>query len=123
MLGRREALEQVGGFDERFFLYCEDMDLCAELVKAGHRVRYEPGAVVHHIGGHSAPRSGLLAVMADSRIRFARKHGSALSALLQRLGIAAEELTHAISGLRRPGYARGHAAAFAAALRPGSEAA
>ena len=71
MLGRREALEAVNGFDEGFFLYCEDMDLCARLVAAGHRIRYEPGATVRHRGGHSAPRSSLLAVLALSRVRYA----------------------------------------------------
>jgi len=117
MLGRRPALEAVGGFDEGFFLYCEDMDLCARLVAAGHRVRYEPSATVNHVGGHSAPRSALLAILADSRIRFARKHGSRPSAVFQRIGIAVDAATHSLAGLRRPGYARGHAAALAAAVR------
>jgi N-acetylglucosaminyl-diphospho-decaprenol L-rhamnosyltransferase len=118
MLGRRPALEAVGGFDESFFLYCEDMDLCARLVAAGRRVRYEPSATVQHIGGHSAPRCGLLAVLADSRIRFARKHSSRRWAALQRAGIAVDAATHSLVGLRRPGYARGHAAALAVAAGP-----
>jgi N-acetylglucosaminyl-diphospho-decaprenol L-rhamnosyltransferase len=120
MLARREALEPIGGFDEGFFLYCEDMDLCARLGAAGWRVRYEPGALVHHVGGHSAPRSSLLAVLARSRIRYARKHGAPVSARLQRVGLAVDALTHALVGMRRPAYARGHAAALRAVLGRGA---
>jgi N-acetylglucosaminyl-diphospho-decaprenol L-rhamnosyltransferase len=116
MLARREALEPIGGFDEGFFLYCEDMDLCARLRDEGWRVRYEPGAVVHHVGGHSAPRSSLLPVLARSRIRYARKHGAQVSARSQRVGLAVDALVHVLVSLRRPGYARGHAAALRAVL-------
>jgi GT2 family glycosyltransferase len=56
MLVRREAFEAIGGFDERFFLYMEDVDLCRRLREAGFRVGYEGGAVVRHaIGGSQAP--------------------------------------------------------------------
>lgn len=54
MLVRRSAFESVGGFDESFFMYVEDVDLCWRLHAAGWRVRYEPAArVVHAIGGSS----------------------------------------------------------------------
>ena len=46
LLLRRTALEQVGGLDERFFLYCEDVDLCFRLRRVGWDLRYEPDAVV-----------------------------------------------------------------------------
>ncbi|WP_369139998.1 glycosyltransferase family 2 protein [Modestobacter versicolor] len=49
---RRSAVEQVGGFARRFFLYYEDTDLSWRLRLAGWDVRYEPAAVVHH--AHSA---------------------------------------------------------------------
>jgi GT2 family glycosyltransferase len=52
LLVRRAAFETIGRFDERFFLYMEDVDLCRRLRAAGYRVAYEPGAVVRHaIGG------------------------------------------------------------------------
>ena len=44
MLVRRTAFEEVGGFDEGFFLYCEDTDLCRRLWDAGHVIRYVPDA-------------------------------------------------------------------------------
>lgn len=56
MLVRREAFESVGGFDESYFMYFEDTDLCERLAKAGWEVVYAPDAVVEHHGGHSTSR-------------------------------------------------------------------
>jgi GT2 family glycosyltransferase len=50
---RREALAQTGLFDPRFFLYCEEVDLCRRIKAAGFRVLYWPDVVVTHIGGES----------------------------------------------------------------------
>ncbi|MEK7736324.1 MAG: glycosyltransferase family 2 protein [Pseudomonadota bacterium] len=47
---RREALSAVGGFDEDFFCYLEDVDLGFRLRLAGHRCMLVPDAVAHHIG-------------------------------------------------------------------------
>jgi N-acetylglucosaminyl-diphospho-decaprenol L-rhamnosyltransferase len=117
MLGRRSALEPIGGFDEGFFLYCEDMDLCRRVYAAGHRVRYEPGVAVHHEGGRSAPRASLYAVLARSRIRFARVHYGRVSAFVQRAGLAANAVTHIAAAVGRPAHARGHAAALREVVR------
>src|SRR3954451_22100965 len=54
MLVRRSAFEAIGGWDERFFLYCEDTDLCVRLQAAGHAVRFVPAATVWHVGGASS---------------------------------------------------------------------
>jgi N-acetylglucosaminyl-diphospho-decaprenol L-rhamnosyltransferase len=48
---RRAALATVGGWDERYFMYVEDVDLCWQLRLRGWRVGYEPGAVVTHVQG------------------------------------------------------------------------
>jgi len=48
---RRAALDEVGGWDERYFMYLEDTDLCWRLRRAGWDVAYEPSAVVHHEQG------------------------------------------------------------------------
>ncbi|HEY5294653.1 MAG TPA: glycosyltransferase [Gaiellaceae bacterium] len=54
LLLRRDAFERVGLFDERFFMYAEDLDLCERLRRAGHEVHYVPGAEVVHDGQQSS---------------------------------------------------------------------
>jgi len=51
---RGRALGETGGFDERFFLYYEEVDLCRRMVHGGHEVWYWPDIVVTHIGGASS---------------------------------------------------------------------
>jgi GT2 family glycosyltransferase len=64
MLARRDALEKVGGFDERYFLYWEDADLCRRLRAAGYEVRYEPAATAVHRVAHSSRRTRAVAIRA-----------------------------------------------------------
>jgi hypothetical protein len=54
MLIRKNMFEQTGRFDERFFMYYEEVDLCRRLKDAGLRVVYYPGARLIHLGGKSA---------------------------------------------------------------------
>lgn len=53
VLVRRAAFEEVGGFDEEYFMYFEDVDLGYRLGRAGYRNVYEPLAAVTHMGAHS----------------------------------------------------------------------
>lgn len=53
LLLRRSAFEAVDGFDESYFMFMEDLDLCERLGKAGWPSVYVPDAVVEHVGGHS----------------------------------------------------------------------
>lgn len=54
MMVRRKAFAQVGGFDEGFFMYVEDLDLCARIKAAGWKSVYYPGAqMLHHVAGSS----------------------------------------------------------------------
>lgn len=48
LLVRREVFERLGGFDERFFMFCEDVDLGWRLNLRGYRVRYEPRSIAYH---------------------------------------------------------------------------
>jgi N-acetylglucosaminyl-diphospho-decaprenol L-rhamnosyltransferase len=57
MLARRDAFEKAHGFDERYFLYWEDADLCRRLRALGYHVRYVPGATAIHRVGHSSQRA------------------------------------------------------------------
>jgi N-acetylglucosaminyl-diphospho-decaprenol L-rhamnosyltransferase len=53
---RRTALDDVGGWDETYFMYMEDVDLCARLRAAGWDVVYEPAGNVRHVQGVSTSR-------------------------------------------------------------------
>jgi GT2 family glycosyltransferase len=54
MLMRSETYRRVGGFGSQYFMYGEDIDLCAKVRKAGLKIYYEPRAeVIHHGGGSS----------------------------------------------------------------------
>ncbi len=64
LLARRDALEVVKGFDERYFLYWEDADLCRRLRNAGYHVRYVPGATAIHRVGHSSKTARIPAIRA-----------------------------------------------------------
>jgi N-acetylglucosaminyl-diphospho-decaprenol L-rhamnosyltransferase len=58
MLIRRDAFDRIGGFDESFFMYGEDADLCARLRSAGWTVELCPAARFVHVGGGSSREQG-----------------------------------------------------------------
>jgi GT2 family glycosyltransferase len=120
MLVRRSLLELLDGFDEDYFMYCEDKDLCKRAAEAGYAVWYEPRAVCIHEGAASSPRSSLLPVLAASRRRYAAQHSGRLVAGLTWTGLVLEALTRLVvtrGGLRqRAGQAR----VLASLLRPAS---
>ncbi len=53
---RRTALDEIGGWDERYFMYVEDVDLCWRMRGRGWRVAYDPGGSVEHVQGASTAR-------------------------------------------------------------------
>jgi len=72
MLVRRAAFERAGGFDENFFLYKEEEDLCLRIRQAGGRVLYVPQAEVRHVGSVATRRDP--ALLAASDARYQAKH-------------------------------------------------
>lgn len=68
-LYRTSVWRELGGFDERFFCYCEDVDLGFRIRLAGHRVVQAGDAVVHHVGGASSGRRSAFAVFHGTRNR------------------------------------------------------
>jgi hypothetical protein len=76
LLVRREAYQQVGGLDEGYFMYAEEVDWCYAFKKAGWEVWYQPQAVVIHHGGASSVgrRTAREGDLYRSRVRFFRKH-------------------------------------------------
>jgi N-acetylglucosaminyl-diphospho-decaprenol L-rhamnosyltransferase len=76
---RRRALDTVGGWDERYFMYVEDVDLCWRLRARGWGVAYEPAGEVTHVQGASTDRHPYRMLVEHHRslLRFAhgRWHG------------------------------------------------
>mgnify|MGYP002336038213 CR=1 FL=1 len=78
MLLRRETIEQVGGLDEDFFMYGEDLDWCYRIKEAGWGIYYYPQTSIVHLKGGSARRRPFKIVYEFHRamILFHRKHYS-----------------------------------------------
>ncbi|MBI2594623.1 glycosyltransferase family 2 protein [Candidatus Curtissbacteria bacterium] len=57
-LAKRKVFEKIGFFDEKYFLYLEDMDFCVRAKKAGFKILFEPKAVLWHKNASSAGGSG-----------------------------------------------------------------
>jgi hypothetical protein len=75
MLARTLALQAVGGFDERYFLHFEDLDLSLRMHAQG-RVVSDPAVTLVHHGGHAAKRGlGHLRLFLRSGLRFFNTHG------------------------------------------------
>ncbi len=91
MMVRREVYEQVGGLDEDFFMYGEDIDWCYRIKKAGWKIYYVPLTQIIHFKGESTKRSNIdeIRVFYDAMKIFVRKHYKefALLGLILRVGI------------------------------------
>lgn len=81
---RRAALDEVGLFDERFFMYSEDEDICLRLKKRGWSICYSAAGTAFHRGGATTEkdRLNMLIHFYFGQILFLRKHRSRSSALL-----------------------------------------
>lgn len=124
---RREALEQVDGLDEGFFMYSEELDWCRRIKAAGWKVVYFPEArVVHHEGKSSEQVVAARHIhFQTSKIRYFRKYHGALAAALLRfflLALYGEQLAlEALKGAlghKRP-LRRQRVAAYWQVLRSG----
>lgn len=77
MFIRREAFEKIGGFDEDYFLYAEETDLCLRLREAGYEIAYFEGVTVQHVGGgseHANPRLAVIRMKKAGKYLFYQKH-------------------------------------------------
>ena len=69
ILVRGSLLKSLGGFDEQFFYYYEDMDLCRRVWQAGYPILYNPEATITHLGGQSTTtRFPKLAFVLDGQV-------------------------------------------------------
>jgi GT2 family glycosyltransferase len=83
-LVRRTAWDAVGGFDEQFFMFVEDVDLCWRLHDAGWQIRYEPASRIQHEISASADQTPykMIATHHRSLYRFNRKRAKGARRLL-----------------------------------------
>jgi hypothetical protein len=83
MMIRRDVFESLGGFDERFFMYWEDSDLCLRALNAGWKTMYQPSAAVVHFTGRASRHAPIRSLVAFHRSVFRHywKHGSWMARL------------------------------------------
>jgi len=102
LLVRRADAEAVGGLDERFFMYTEDVDFCASIRARGRRVLFTPAAEVVHLRGRSAASApaATRAAYRRSQLAFYEKHHPGwvpvLRLYLRLRGTDTEERSHSI---------------------------
>ena len=79
LLVPRECHEQLGGWDESFFMYSEETDFCLRASDHGWRVWFEPDAVVRHTGQGSGFSDDLYAMQIINRVRLLRRRRGAIT--------------------------------------------
>jgi GT2 family glycosyltransferase len=83
MLIKKSLFEKIGCFDEQFFMYFEESDLCYRVKKAGYRVLYYPKAKMIHLGGKSSDNKlWIRKVFEESRYKFFKKYHNPVAAFL-----------------------------------------
>lgn len=108
MLIRREAMETIGGLDERFFLMYEDVDWCKRANDSGWKLMFWPQARITHLGGSSWKLEPIV-VFANSHASamayFRKHHPRAVGVVrtISRIGMALKIALLRLNLLRRPG--------------------
>jgi len=83
MLIKKSFFERIHGFDEQFFLYFEESDLCYRIAKQGYRVVYYSKSKVIHYGGRSSSnKPWIKKQFEDSRYKFFKKYHNSIIALI-----------------------------------------
>jgi GT2 family glycosyltransferase len=105
LLVRRQAYEDVGGFDERYYpAWYEDVDFCRRIKAAGWEIYFAPKAEFLHGGGYSAENLGAAAFARayySNQLRYARKHLACTAVFAIRASIAAGALGRMITRPRQ----------------------
>jgi GT2 family glycosyltransferase len=115
LLIRKSVIDQTALFDPRFFLYCEEVDLCRRVKAAGWKVIYLPDTTVVHLGGESAKSDGALTgsgqqisvLQIESELLYHRKHYGLAGLLAFFMLSGLTDAIHAAKWLLRGGSVRG----------------
>lgn len=109
MFVRRDLLDRIGGLDEDFFFYGEDIEFCHRVWRSGYRCHYSPGATIVHYGGGSSDPTRVLTRQKNAMIWTARYlvqrkcYGAAAATtlrLIDRIGLRVRLLKKAVTGRR-----------------------
>lgn len=100
MLLSRTCLDEVGPWDESYFLYSEETDYCIRARAAGHRIVYEPAARAAHVGGGSGRSASTEAMQALNQVRLYRRRRGAALGWLYFMTTIAKFVGYAITGNR-----------------------
>ena len=100
MLARREALLSAGIMDERFFLQCEEPDLCQRIKRAGWSVRHLPIMTIVHHAGKAGVKPRMVSQEVYARRQYARKYFSGPHRKAYLSGIAARHIIRAAAAAR-----------------------
>ncbi len=97
---RKQALNEVGLFDESFFMYSEETDLCYRMHEGDWEILYVPEAQCIHIWGGSSRqlKKETLVRLYQSRVKFFRKHYGAVPASLLKLLLRINSLLRSVGG-------------------------
>lgn len=92
------CMNDVGPWEERFFLYSEETDFCLRAGERGHSVSYSPDAGVVHRGGEFTASVPLYSLLTWNRVRLIRAHGGAVHAAAMRVAVSVGELVRSFAG-------------------------
>ena len=98
LMFRRTALEAIGGFDERFFVYCEDVDWSWRAIDAGWRLVYVPEVEIVHekaVASRAASSRTIRVYYTSIRLFFGKHHAARMPAPLRALWYAGSYLKEA----------------------------
>lgn len=103
LLTRRSLWEKLGGLDESYFMYVEDVDFCARVSTAGFEIAYIPDVLVLHYAGYGRPWIGITGLMnsVKSYLVYTKKFHDPVGVLCLRMGLSL------IMFLRAIGYGAG----------------
>jgi GT2 family glycosyltransferase len=105
MIVRRSVIDQVGGMDESFFMYYEEVDLCYRIKQAHWRIVFLPDAIITHLSGRSAKQIRLerRIMMLKSMMVFFRKHRNRfiaeIFAVVFKFAVILRNICHLIFGV------------------------
>ncbi len=94
MMVRREVISQVGGLDDKFFMYSEELDWCRRIHDAGWDITFAPAAEIVHLGGKSSEQvtPARHIYFQSSKVRYTRKYHGRLIAEVLRLWLLGQYL-------------------------------